>query len=833
VKKTIKGGYSVDASSPESCFHCGLVNPSQSQWTSVIDGVERVLCCPGCKAACELVVSSGLEVYYQYRDIAYQKGETTTAIRNDEFERLAYDHLDHPGIQKSFVEELSEELSEASIVVSGLRCAACVWLLENFLSRQKGVVEVHVNLSNQRAYIQFNPVRVPVSALFTMVHQLGYEPIPYKPSAVQLVYQQERSARLKQLGVAGIILMQVMMLSVALYAGEFQGMQIPFEQLFRYASMLLVTPVVFYSALPFFRGAYIDIKTRSPGMDLPVALAIGSAFILSVFNTAIGQGEVYFDSVSMFTFFLLLGKYLEFQARYHSHRTANDLLSVFPVHATLLTPGKPIPAMSKSSNSIEQNQEQIVLVEELRRGDLVSVNMGAIVPIDGSLLSESAQLDQSALSGESTPVERYQGDMVFAGSINLEGPIKLSVESIVSETIVSKIIRLSERATREKPKIANVADKLAKKFVVFVILAAAATGLWWGLSEPERAFAIVLSVLVVSCPCALSLATPAALTVATSALARHGFLISKGHVIERLASVKDVVFDKTGTLTLGKLNIEQIIPLTDLTAESCLAIAAGLESGIEHPVAKAFSEHAGAARVSGRQLVPGEGVRGVIEGQIFRLGKPSFALPGQPIANPGGSGLWLLLTGSTGSVAWFRAVDQIRADSAPGVQYLQSLGVGTHLLTGDTEASAAEVGHRLSITSVLSEVLPDEKMTYIQQFQAIQPEVVMVGDGINDVAALSSATTSITMADASDFVQSKTDAVLLSNRVMDIGQAIEFARKTRRIIRQNLAWALAYNLVALPLAMSGLIVPWLAALGMSCSSLLVVCNAWRLRTVGG
>jgi Cu2+-exporting ATPase len=803
----------------------------------VVDGVERVLCCPGCKAACELVVSSGLEAYYQYRDIAYQKGETTTSVRNDELEKLAYNHLDLPGIQKSFVEEIGSNLSEASIVVSGLRCAACVWLLESFLSRQKGVEDVHVNLSSQRAYIQFNPDKVPVSELFIMVHRLGYEPIPYKPSAVQLVYQQERSNRLKQLGVAGIILMQVMMLSIALYAGEFQGMQVPIESLFRYASMLLLVPVVFYSAWPFFRGAYIDIKSGSPGMDLPVALAIGSAFTFSVFNTLSGRGAVYFDSVSMFTFFLLLGKYLEFQARYHSHRTANDLLSVFPVHATLLSgetrrQGKPESELSKSSGSVKQHQEQIVLVEELKPGDVVLVNMGAIVPIDGSLLSECAQLDQSALSGESTPVERNQGDMVFAGSINLEGPIRLAVDSIVSETIVSRIIRLSERATREKPRIANVADKLARKFVIFVILAACATGLWWGLSEPERAFAIVLSVLVISCPCALSLATPAALTVATSALARQGFLISKGHVIERLASVKDVVFDKTGTLTMGKLNIEQIIPLTDLTAESCLAIAAGLESGIEHPVAKAFSRCPGKAVVSNRQLAPGEGVKGVVEGKLFCLGKPSFALPEQPVVNPGGSGLWLLLSeATTGPVAWFRAVDQIRADSAPGVQYIQSLGVGTHLLTGDTEVSGAEVGHRLSISSVSSEVLPDQKMTYIQQFQAVQPEVVMVGDGINDIAALSSATTSITMADASDFVQSKTDAVLLSNRVMDIGRAIEFARKTRRVIRQNLAWALAYNLIALPLAMSGLIAPWLAALGMSSSSLLVVCNAWRLRTV--
>lgn len=803
------------------CYHCGLDVPNGSRWSLEVYGAERNMCCAGCLAASSMILDAGLGKYYRFRETAEDSALFNPGFLNKAAGQLDYSHLNHAKIQKFFVTRKNDDINEASLIIGGIRCAACVWLLENYLARQTGIEDVHVNLANQRAFIQFAPARIAVSQLFHLIHQLGYEATPYKPSAVRVVYQEDKKRYLKGLGLAGIVMMQVMMFSFALYAGAFDGMEQTYENLFRYASMIFVTPVVFYSARPFFWGAFRDLKAGIPGMDLPVSLAVASAYALSVWNTLWSTGEVYFDSVSMFVFFLLLGKYLEFQARYHSLRTSNDLLSVFPSHASLIEPG----ALGQGLAT-----EKTVLVEELEPGDQIRIRTGAIIPADGVLLDREAVVDQSALSGESTPISLQENEAVFAGSINLESPIHITVTAATGDAIVSKIVRLSERAMKEKPRIATVADAVARKFVVFVISVASLTALWWGVNDPASSFSVVLSVLVISCPCALSLATPAALTVATSALSRIGFLVSKAHVLERLASVKDVVFDKTGTLTRGRLTVEEVITLADLSDSDCLNIAAALENGIEHPVAFAFDGETQLA-VEDREQVIGQGISGLVTGRWFRIGKPAFACPEREPLFPGKTGNWILLAEESGPVAWFRVADQIRPDSIVGIKHLDRLGVKVHLVTGDSMQTAEEVGRKLSIVSIQGDISPEKKMNFIKWLQGRQPEVVMVGDGINDIAALGVATTSVAMADASDFVQAKADAVLLSNRVNDIGRAVEFARKTRRIIRQNLVWALSYNVIALPLAVTGLVVPWLAALGMSCSSLIVVGNAWRLSRV--
>lgn len=803
------------------CYHCGLDVPGGSRWSVKVDGTERIMCCAGCFAASSMILDAGLGKYYRFRETAEDSALFNPGLLNKTAGELDYSHLDHAKILKFFVTKKNDDISEASLIISGIRCAACVWLLENYLGRQAGIEDAHVNLANQRAFIQFAPAKIPVSQIFCLIRQLGYEATPYKPSAVRVVYQEDKKRHLKGLGLAGIVMMQVMMFSFAMYAGAFAGMEQTYEILFRYASMAFVTPVFFYSARPFFVGAFRDLKAGIPGMDLPVSLAIASAYAFSVWNTLTSMGEVYFDSVSMFVFFLLLGRYLEFQARYHSLRTSNDLLSVFPSHAALIEPG-----------ALDNNlaHDKMVLVEELEPGDRIRIRTGAIIPADGVLLDREAVVDQSALSGESTPISLQENESVFAGSINLESPIRITVTAIAGDAIVSKIVRLSERATKEKPRIATLADAVARKFVVFVISVASLTALWWGVNDPGNSFSVVLSVLVISCPCALSLATPAALTVATSALGRIGFLVSKAHVLERLASVKDVVFDKTGTLTQGRLTVEEVMALTDLSDSECLNIAAALENGIEHPVAYAFDAETLLA-VEDREQVIGQGISGLVNGRCFRIGKPAFACPEKEVPFPDKTGIWILMAEQSEPVAWFRVADQIRPDSIAGIKHLNKLGIKAHLVTGDSVQTAEAVGRMLSIESILSAISPEQKMNFIKSLQSRQPEVVMVGDGINDIAALGLATTSIAMADASDFVQAKTDAVLLSNRVDDIGRAVEFARKTRRIIRQNLVWALSYNVIALPLAVSGFIVPWLAALGMSCSSLIVVGNAWRLSRV--
>ncbi len=807
---------------PESdgtlCYHCGLKVPQGSRWKLNIEGRERIVCCAGCLAASSMILDAGLGKYYHFRETAKATALLTPGLSNKTDNELDYSYLDDTKTQRHFVTRKSEDLSEASLIISGIRCAACVWLLEKYLGNQSGITNVRVNLANQRAFIQFAPDKIPVSQLFVLIHQLGYQAAPYKPSAARLVYQQDKKEHLKRLGLAGLVMMQVMMFSFSMYAGAFEGMAEDYKNLFRYASLMLVTPVMLYSARPFFVSALAGLRAGVPGMDMPVSLALASAFVFSVWNTLVGAGETYFDTVSMFVFFLLAGKYLEFLARYHSLRTANDLLSAFPTHAALIVSG------NQSKNA---GDEKIVLVEDLDPGDHIRVRAGAIIPADGLLLDKKATVDQSALSGESIPIRLRENDPVFAGAINLESTMHISVTATAEAGVVSRIVRLSERAAQEKPHIAAIADAVARRFTVFVLMVASLCAVWWGMNDPDNGFSVVLSVLIICCPCALSLATPAALTVATSRLGGIGFLVSKAHVLERMASVKEVVFDKTGTLTEGKLTIDQVIVSADMSEQECLQIAAALENGLEHPVARAFE---GLSRLTAenREQVAGRGVSGCVDGCWYRIGKPVFACPGKEIACPGGTGIWILMATQSSPVAWFRIADQIRLDSLAGIEHLESMGIKVHMVTGDAIQTAGEVGAKLGIVSTHGDVSPEQKMQFIKSLEDRQQEVVMVGDGINDIAALGLATTSIAMADASDFVQAQTDAVLLSNRVNDIGRAVQFGRKTRRVIHQNLVWALAYNLVALPLALMGLVVPWLAALGMSSSSLIVVGNAWRL-----
>ncbi len=797
----------------KSCFHCGLTVPAGSGYNTIIEGKKRDMCCPGCLAVAETIVNSGLDTYYKHRTENAHSPDILSQELSDTL-LMELSLYDESNVQKSFV-TLQENIAEATLVIEGITCAACVWLLENHISNISGVEKTNVNLTNHRARISWNTETTKLSTLLEEIYRIGYQAHPYHPDKEEQLLEQEKKRATRRLGVAGIGMMQTMMLAVALYGGALQGIENQYVTFIRWASMVIATPVVLYSARPFIIAALRDIKTRHLTMDVPVSIAIYGAYLASVWATITNSGEVYFDSVTMFSFFLLVGRYLEMIARHRTGRAGNALLNLLPASAIKIVDG----------------EEQLIPANDLRVGDQVLIKPGHTIPADGLIVTGSSSVDESALTGEYLPIRKETKDPVVGGTINVENPITIQITEVGSETQLSAIVRLLERAQEEKPKAAQLADKVASYFVAAVLLTASGVGFGWWIIDPANAFWITLSVLVVTCPCALSLATPTALTAATGTLRQNGLLITRGHVLESLATATHIVFDKTGTLTEGNLSLQQVVPLTDLDSERCTQLAAALEKHSEHPIARAFHEQFEVLKASEITAELGQGIQGKLDQVKYRIGKPEYAaqITSAPAPLlPETSGQWLLLCSEEQPLAWFRLNDQIRPEAHQAIQQLQKLGLNCEMLTGDNSSAVKEVADQLGINNAISGVSPAEKLEHVKLLQKQGAQVIMVGDGINDIPVLAGAQTSIAMGTATDLAKTNADGVLISHDLLRLADGILLSRKTRSIIRQNLGWSLCYNLLALPLAALGFIAPYMAALGMSASSLVVVGNAMRL-----
>ena len=774
------------------------------------------MCCPGCQAVAQTIVESGLDNYYKHRTGSGTRPDVASKELSEALE-LELRLYDQPSIQKDFVHTLPEGGSEAALVIEGITCAACVWLLEHHIRGLAGVTKAHVNLTTHRARLSWDSDSLPLSDILKEIYRIGYQAHPYHPDKEEQLLEKEKKVAIRRLGVAGIGMMQVMMMAVALYGGALQGIENQYVQFIRWASLVIASPVALYAARPFYVAALRDLKTRHLSMDVPVSIAIGGAYLASVWATATNSGEVYFDSVTMFTFFLLIGRFLEMQARHRTGRAGNSMLNLLPASATKLIDG----------------EEQLIPATDLAIGDRILIKPGHTIPADGIIISGNSSVDESALTGEYLPVRKDNQDPVIGGTINVENPITVEVTHIGSETQLSAIVRLLDRAQEEKPKVARIADKVASYFVAAVLTTATGVGAAWFFLSPQDAFWITLSVLVVTCPCALSLATPTALTAATGALRQHGILITRGHVLESLSQASHVVFDKTGTLTEGNLTLQQVVSISPLATEEALDLASALEVHSSHPIAKAFSASP-TARAEEINATLGQGLQGQIGGHIYRIGKPAYALKitsTDALSPPTQNGQWLLLCSESGPLAWFQLNDQLRREATSAIRHLQSLGLECQMLTGDSSAAVTEVNDILGLDTVVSGVSPEEKLRHVQALQQAGAKVIMVGDGINDIPVLAGAETSVAMGGATDLAKTNADAVLISADLLRLVDAIQLARKTQRVIKQNLSWALLYNLTALPLAATGFIAPYMAAIGMSASSLVVVGNALRLSKV--
>jgi Cu2+-exporting ATPase len=802
------------AQSATKCFHCGLPIPSGVFYPVAIDGSERPMCCRGCQAVARAIVEAGLAEFYRYRSEPSRQAEELVPAQLRDLQLY-----DRPDLQQSFVRSAGEHYREASLILEGIVCAACVWLSERHVSSLPGVREFRVNYSTHRAHLQWDERQIRLSEVFAAIAAIGYKAHPFDPNRQESLQKQERAMALRRLAVAGLGAMQVMMLAVALYAGDYRGMEESIRRFLRWISLLITVPVIAYSALPFFKAAWRDLGLRRPGMDVPVSLAIAVAFTISAWHTWRGGGEVYFDSVTMFTFFLLSSRFLEMNARHRAGRISEEWARLLPATATRLA---------------ANGSEESVAVAELVRGDKVLIRPGAVVPADGQILAGSSSVDESLLTGESMPVLKSRGEPLVGGSVNVESPLTMQVEKVGSETLLSAIARLLDRAQTEKPRVAMLADRIAAWFVSGVLLIASVVAFWWWQHDPDRLLSTTLAVLVVTCPCALSLATPTAVTAATASLTRIGLLATRGHALETLARATHVVFDKTGTLTYGQPRLIAVKTVGDADKRRCLEVAGALEKGSEHPVGQVLRKTASSVLQADKlQNTPGKGIEGEVEGVRYRLGKPQFVTAfsrtslGPEKHDPGVS--WVVLGDEEKLLAWFELADTLRPDAMDAVAQLRAMGLEVILLSGDQPATVASVAGRLGIRNAEGGLLPEDKLARLKELQARGAVVTMVGDGINDAPVLAAAQVSIAMGTGAAIAHASADLVLISEHLNTLVQGFGKARLTLRIIRENLIWAVVYNLVALPLAAVGWIAPWMAALGMSLSSLLVVANALRLK----
>ena len=795
----------------ESCFHCSLPVPANSHYSVKIKGEEHAMCCPGCQAVAQAIVDGGLTSFYDYRT---ETSPTARAAVPDILNELTL--YDKPELQRSFVSTDEKNFKQASLILEGIVCAACVWLNEKHISALPGVIEFRVNYSSHRARVKWDDSQIHLSDILQAISAIGYIAHPFDAGRQEAVYKKERAQALKRLAIAGLGAIQVMMLAVALYAGDYSGMDHKLEHFMRWVSLLIATPVVFYSAQSFFSSAWRDLKAHQLGMDVPVSLAIGLAYAASCWATVTQSGQIYFDSVTMFTFFLLSGRFLEMGARQKAGQAAEELVKLLPAMTTRLT----------------SDGDETVAVSELLIGDQVRVKPGESIPADGIILEGRSSIDESLLTGESIPLVKIVGEQVIGGTVNIESPLVIQVDKIGEDTVLAAIQRLLDRAQLEKPSIAKLADKVAAVFVGVLLLLVSIVGFWWWQHDPDQAFWIVLSLLVVTCPCALSLATPAAMTAATGTLTRLGVLTTRGHALETLAKVTHVVLDKTGTLTKGRLSLETMEHFTELNAQVCLNIAAALETGSEHPVAKVFLQKASTPnplKATAIEAISGQGVTGMVDGTQYRLGSRGYV--SDVAANhqsQSTSTTEIYLASDKQLIAVFYLSDVLREHAAESVAEFKKMGKQVWLVSGDNEDAVTTIASQVGISNIRHSMKPGDKLTIIHELQAQGAVVAMIGDGVNDAPVLAAAQVSIAMGSGTQLAQASADMVLLSEHLPHLVDSIKMAQQSMAIIKQNLSWALLYNLLALPLASMGYIAPWMAAIGMSASSLVVVLNALRL-----
>lgn len=779
------------------CYHCHLPIPDGLTFNVEILGQSREMCCPGCQAVAQAIVAQGMEDYYRYRTEPASKADETDNTVLPDF--LLYDE---PTLQHEFVADQGNH-KQIQLTIDGISCAACAWLIEKTLNNATGVIKVGVNVSAQRATVSWNNEQIQLSEILFKLKHIGYQAFPFTPDKEEALYKQRNKRLLTRLGMAGLLTMQVMMLAAAEYFDIFSNVERDTQFFFNWVSLLLTTPVVIFSASIFYQNAYRSILAKSATMDLPVTLAILGLYLSSVWATITHTGETNYESICMFIFLLLVSRYVEHRAKHQGNIMASNISQHLPVRATLLV----------------DEAEKTVLAKSLSKGDKVLVKAGEAIPADGVVISGNSDIDESLLTGESVAQHKQVGDTVFAGTVNQSGTVSVNVSHSLSNSRINQIMQLQELALSDKPRIAKFTDSIAHYFVLFILLTAASTYIFWAVSGNENALWIAISVLVATCPCALGLATPSAITMAMYHLNKAGWLVKRADVLEVIPSVSRIVFDKTGTLTEGKLSIESQVNLSEYSDDVLNNRVAALESKTLHPISSAFpvTKYLPTRDV---KTVPGQGVSGYVNDDWIKVGNRAF----MDSTIPSEFESYSIFVEQNGALMGaYRLSDTPRAGLKDCLAQLSTYHLT--ILSGDQTHRVQTLAQSISVQDYQGECTPDSKLARLSSYQTAGDKVLMVGDGINDGPVLAKADASIAVGSASDIAKQSADLIWLGQQLSTFPDLFKICKINKTKIRQNVAWAIGYNLIALPLAMSGFLSPWMGVIGMSLSSILVVVNS--------
>lgn len=808
-------------SSTHSCFHCGLPVDDRNRVVNTIQGEHREFCCHGCSSVCEMIYDSGLEGFYQRTP----DGQLLAPPPEPPQETGLYD-IDE--VQSEFVHEMGN-VRDMHLIVEGIHCSACVWLIERSMAKLPGLIDVKVNLANKRLFVRWDNTQIKISSIIEHLGQLGYAATPFNPESAEGAIQKQNRALLLRMAFAAFTMMNLLWVSIALYSGADEG---EFKQLFHWVGFCLATPTLLYSGWPFLRGAYTGLRHLNLTMDVPIAIGATATYSYSVFITfsQATVGEVYYDTVVNFIFVILVGRFLEAKSKRHAVAATQRLMDLQP----------------RVANVIRDSETHIVPIRAIQLDETILVKPGDKIPVDGTVIDGESSVDESLLSGESVPVRKQAGDMLSAGTVNLNNALKVKVTATLRNTSLGKIISLVEEAQASKAPIQCIADQIVPWFVAITLMLASFTFIYWYSDGIELALLAATSVLIITCPCAFGLATPMSIAVASGLAARHGLLIKNGAVLEHLSSIRHFVFDKTGTLTEGQMRIKQVVCSMD--QDQMMTAVAHVESLSEHSIAKAILHYARTSKItiynekiSDFVNSPGYGVKARFQGTTVLVGtrrwleqnqveiqhdyiEQSHSLESQAIS--------CVHVAIDNQHSGFIAIaDQLRSDARQLIDNLRNAGIRVTLLTGDRQAVAEAIGKELGGMEIIAEVLPADKDRVIQQLQQQGEQVAMIGDGVNDAPALIRSDVGIAIGSGTDVSMESADIVLLSNELDNIRLAADLSRRTLRTIRQNIAMSITYNIIMVPLAMMAYITPLFAAIAMPISSLAVIGNAARIRTL--
>ncbi len=813
----------ADHASSVQCFHCGLSIPEEADYHSQLGDQQRNFCCFGCQSVCEAIYQSGLQGYYQ-------RTPQGTLLAPPPLPPKDIEMYDLDEVQQDFV-NCQGDMRDAHLLVEGIHCAACVWLIERGMMRMSGVDKANVNLAGKRLHIRWDNQRVKLSQLIAALSKIGYTGVPYDPEAAEGMVKRNNRDLLFRLFFAGFAMMNLTLISIALYSGAGDG---EFKGFFQWMGMALATPTLLYSAYPFYKGAWGGLRNARLTMDLPIALGLSVTYIYSSYVTihSGAHGEIYFDTVTNLTFVILIGRYLEGMFRHQAVSATNRLMDLQPRVATVVRDGI----------------ESITPIRAVKVGDHVLIKPGYKVPVDGVILEGHSAVDEAMLTGESAPVSKDIGMTVSTGTQNVNGALLVEVRSTLQNTTLAKIIRLVEEAQNSKAPIQRIADLIVPWFVLVTLICATLTFMFWHTQSFELALMAATSVLIITCPCALGMATPMSIAVASGLGAKHGILVKNGLVLETLSKVTHFVFDKTGTLTEGKMSVAHIVASNSEIETELLRYAAAVERYSEHSIAHAIVAEADKRGlnirdqvVTGFKVTPGLGIEATLGGSKILLGNTAWlsaqgvslnvALQERAHGFEAQAMSCVHYAQDGAHMGMLVLADRLRTDAQQLVNELRGAGIALTLLSGDRKAVAEAVAKQLGGMEVIAEVLPQDKDQVVQHLQQQGAIVAMVGDGINDAPALIRANVGIALGSGTDVSVESADIVLMHNELDKVRQASLLSRRTLRTIKQNIGLSFVYNSIMVPLAMMGHVTPLVAAITMPISSLLVIANAARIRNL--